>query len=113
MDPAWLDRRRFDANGTDAVPTRLAAFGREAGWFCAEAELTAKVCQKGAKANASGRSSARGGDLAPVIAELQASGASSLRAIANALNDRGIPTARGGNWFAASVRDVLARSEGE
>jgi hypothetical protein len=46
---------------------------------------------------------------APVIAELQASGATSLRAIARALNDRGIPTARGGRWFAASVRDVLAR----
>jgi hypothetical protein len=38
-----------------------------------------------------------------------ASGATSLRAIASALNDRGIPTARGGKWFAASVRDVLAR----
>jgi DNA invertase Pin-like site-specific DNA recombinase len=52
---------------------------------------------------------ARAADLAPVIAELQASGAASLRAIASALNDRGIPTARGGKWFAASVRDVLAR----
>jgi len=41
-----------------------------------------------------------------VIAELQASGAASLRAIASALNERGIPTARGGKWFAASVRDV-------
>ena len=48
-------------------------------------------------------------DLAPVIAELQASGATSLRAIASALNDRGMPTARGSRWFAASVRDVLAR----
>jgi hypothetical protein len=45
----------------------------------------------------------------PQITELQASGAISLRAIASALNDRGIPTARGGKWFAASFRDVLAR----
>jgi hypothetical protein len=37
------------------------------------------------------------------------SGAMSLRAIASALNDQGIPTARGGKWFAVSVRDVLAR----
>jgi hypothetical protein len=44
-----------------------------------------------------------------VNTELQASGATSLRAIAGALNDRGIPTARGGKWFAASVRGVLAR----
>jgi hypothetical protein len=44
-----------------------------------------------------------------MIVELQAGGATSPRAIASALNDRGIPTARGGKWFAASVRDVLAR----
>jgi Recombinase len=51
----------------------------------------------------------RAADLAPVITELQASGATSLRAIASDLNDRGIPTARGGKWFAASVDDVLAK----
>jgi hypothetical protein len=44
-----------------------------------------------------------------VITELQATGATSLRAIASAFNDRGIPTARGGKWAAASVRDVLTR----
>jgi hypothetical protein len=76
---------------------------REAG-----AKLTAKARQKGADANAEA-AAARAAGLAPVIAELQASGATSLRAIANALNDRGIPTARGGRWFAASVRDVLSR----
>jgi hypothetical protein len=61
----------------------------------------AKARQKGAKANAE----------APQLRahRVQASGATSLRAIASALNDRGIPTARGGKWFAASVRDVLAR----
>jgi hypothetical protein len=47
--------------------------------------------------------------LAPVITELQASGATSLRTIASALDDRGIPTARAGKRFAASVRDALAR----
>jgi hypothetical protein len=65
--------------------------------------------QKGANANAEAAATRAAGDLAPVITELQASGATSLRAIASALNDRGIPTARGGKWFAASVRDVLAR----
>jgi hypothetical protein len=64
--------------------------------------------QKGANANAEAAAT-RAADLASVITELQASGATSLRAIASALNDRGIPTARGGKWFAASVRDVLAR----
>ena len=56
-----------------------------------------KARQKGANANAEAAAT-RAADLAPVITELQASGATS-----------GIPTARGGKWFAASVRDVLAR----
>jgi hypothetical protein len=49
-------------------------------------------------------------DIAPTIAELQASGATSLRAIAAGLNDRGIETARGaGEWTATQVQRVLAR----
>jgi hypothetical protein len=35
--------------------------------------------------------------------------ATTLRAIAEALNARGIPTARGGEWHAMTVRNVLAR----
>jgi hypothetical protein len=42
--------------------------------------------------------------------ELQASGATSLRAIAAGLNERGIPTARGdGEWSAVQVMRVLER----
>jgi hypothetical protein len=47
---------------------------------------------------------------APTIAEIQAAGATSLRAIAAALTDRGIPTARGrGEWSAVQVARVLDR----
>ncbi len=47
--------------------------------------------------------------VAPVIAEAQAAGAKSLRQIAAALNGRGIATARGGKWEAATVANVLKR----
>jgi hypothetical protein len=43
---------------------------------------------------------------APVIREIQATGAS-LRQIAAALNDRHIPTARGSGWTATQVLRVL------
>jgi hypothetical protein len=47
----------------------------------------------------------RAADLAPVIAELQAAGATSLRAIAAGLNAKKIPTARGiGEWSAVQGR---------
>jgi DNA invertase Pin-like site-specific DNA recombinase len=56
------------------------------------------------------RSEGRARDLAPVIAEIQATGAASLRDIAAALTDRNIPTARGGTeWTAMAVSRVLAR----
>jgi DNA invertase Pin-like site-specific DNA recombinase len=43
-------------------------------------------------------------DLAPTIAELRAQGATSLRQIAEGLNERGITTARGGRWSAVQVQ---------
>lgn len=45
----------------------------------------------------------------PIIREIQGTGAS-MRKIAQALNARGIPTARGGTWAATQVSDILKRS---
>ena len=45
----------------------------------------------------------------PAIREAQAAGAKSLRQIAAALNGRGIATARGGKWEAATVANILKR----
>ena len=52
----------------------------------------------------------RAAELAPVIAEVRAAGAFSLRQIAAGLNQRGIPTARGGAWSAMQVKRVLERA---
>ena len=46
--------------------------------------------------------------IAPVIAELQEIGVTSLEDIARGLNQRGITTARGGTWSARQVARVLA-----
>ena len=55
------------------------------------------------------RAEARAADLAPLIAELQAQGVTTLRDIAKALNERGIPTARGKEWAPEQVRRILAK----
>lgn len=47
----------------------------------------------------------------PIIRDLRNSGVSSLGRIADALNARGIQTARGGSWHAMTVRNVLARGQ--
>jgi DNA invertase Pin-like site-specific DNA recombinase len=53
---------------------------------------------------------AKARDIAPIINELQKAGKTSLRAIADGLNDQGIPTARGnGTWSATQVARVLER----
>lgn len=47
--------------------------------------------------------------LAPIVHELRAAGVSSVRAVADELNRRGLPTARGGKWHATSVARLLGR----
>jgi DNA invertase Pin-like site-specific DNA recombinase len=69
-----------------------------------------KAMRKAASAALAKRADARAADLAPTIAELQAAGATSLRAIAAGLNGRRIPTAKGGEWSAVQVARVLERS---
>jgi DNA invertase Pin-like site-specific DNA recombinase len=71
--------------------------------------MTTKTRKAGQEANRA-RAAARAADIAPIIADLQAAGATSLQAIADGLNDRSIPTARGGSWSATQVMRVLART---
>jgi DNA invertase Pin-like site-specific DNA recombinase len=68
------------------------------------------IYRKGNRASAKVRSEKaqrRSADLAPVIAAIKAEGAGSLRQIAATLNQRGIPTARGGEWSAVQVSRVV------
>jgi hypothetical protein len=60
-------------------------------------------------ANAAANADAHARDLAPVLADLRAGGATSLRAIAAALNARGMRTRRGGRWHVSTVANLLDR----
>jgi DNA invertase Pin-like site-specific DNA recombinase len=48
-------------------------------------------------------------DLAPVVEDVRACGATSLRAIAAELNARGMLTRRGGRWHVSTVMNLLER----
>ncbi|RWF77025.1 MAG: recombinase family protein [Mesorhizobium sp.] len=65
--------------------------------------------RKAGRATRTARSNRRATDLAPIIADIRASGASTLREIAAALNERNIPTTRGGIWSAVQVSRILTR----
>jgi DNA invertase Pin-like site-specific DNA recombinase len=50
-------------------------------------------------------------NVAPITREIQSSGIASRRAIARALNARGVATARGGRWIGAGGFDLAAGLE--
>jgi DNA invertase Pin-like site-specific DNA recombinase len=49
-------------------------------------------------------------NVLPIIREAQKAGATTLRKIAEALNARGVATARGGRWHAKSISNILERA---
>jgi len=49
----------------------------------------------------------RATDLRPILAELEASGISSTRAVAQCLNERGVPTPSAKRWYQTSVVRML------
>ncbi len=65
---------------------------------------------KGASANRAA-ADAFAANVLPIVRQIEAAGATTPRAIAAALNARGIHTARGGVWHGSTVRNLMARRE--
>ena len=51
------------------------------------------------------------GSLVPVLTAARSEGATTLRAMAQALNRRGVKSPRGGTWHPSAVANLLSRSE--
>jgi DNA invertase Pin-like site-specific DNA recombinase len=49
-------------------------------------------------------------NVLPVVENIRANGVATLPGIAEALNSRGIRTARGGQWYATTVKNLLDRA---
>ena len=94
--------------------TRAAlAAARERGTKLGGRRVGAKLDDAGraaGRAALAARANARAAELGPVLADLRATGITSLAGIAAALTERGIPTARGGTeWSAVQVARVFER----
>jgi len=93
---------------TRAALAAAKARGVALGWAMPERkEEQRRASRKGAAKNAK-NACMHAANVLPVIRQIAAGGAS-LRKIADELNTRGIKTARGGLWYAATVRNILAR----
>jgi DNA invertase Pin-like site-specific DNA recombinase len=93
-----------------AERTRLALAQKKAhGAALGNRTNLADAQAKGAGANREA-ADAFAANVLPVVREMQAAGITTVRAIAEVLNARGIRTARGGEWHHSTVRNLLARN---
>lgn len=93
---------------TRAALAAAKARGVKLGWSMPERkEEQRQASRKGAAKNAE-NACMHAANVLPIIRQIAAGGAS-LRKIADELNARGIKTARGGLWYAATVRNIMAR----
>lgn len=93
---------------TRAALAAAKARGVALGWSMpGRSEEQRRAASKGAERN-SRKADQHAANVLPIIRQIAARGAS-LRQIADELNTRGVKTARGGLWYAATVRNVEAR----
>ena len=95
---------------TKAALAAAKARGVVLGGIRGDVSRMAEMAVKGSKAGVAARiakASSRRENILPAVIEIQASGATTLRAIAAELNTRGIETPRGGKWSAIQVQRVI------
>jgi DNA invertase Pin-like site-specific DNA recombinase len=97
------EERRAISERTKAALAAAKARGVKLGGRPESLKNTDLGRQRGAEVRRAS-AAARAKDLAPVIEAIRAEGITSATGIAKALNERGIPTARGGKWQAVQVQ---------
>ncbi|MEN3238970.1 recombinase family protein [Methylobacterium ajmalii] len=96
---------------TKAALAAAKARGTKLGRSPGEGNIMTDEYRAKAAAVLKARAESRAADLAPIIGELRASGATSLRALAAGLNRAGIAPPRGTTWSPMAVSRTLARIE--
>ncbi len=86
------------------------ARGRKLGWAIPGRDDQARASRAGVKVSKA-VADQFAANVAPVIADIQRAGVTTLQGIADALNARGVKTARGRQWYAGTVRLVMRRAD--
>ena len=89
---------------------RLAAKARGVRLGNPRLDEARKAAHKAAAAANAAAAERHAATVLPIIREIKRAGAQTLREIADALNARDVATARGGQWYAMTVRNVLQRA---
>jgi DNA invertase Pin-like site-specific DNA recombinase len=104
--------RKAISDRTKAALAAAKARGVKLGGDRGNLHEDGSVASKGRKAALETRRKAalqRAEDVAPIVAQLRAEGATSLRQVAEGLNARGVPAPKGGRWSAVQVIRAQAR----
>jgi DNA invertase Pin-like site-specific DNA recombinase len=106
---SWDSRLAEKERTQIADRTRAALAAKKAqGAILANRTNLGEAQSMGAAANRASED-AFAANVLPIVRQIEAAGATTHRAIAAALNARGIRTARGGAWHDSTVRNLLAR----
>lgn len=102
------EEREQISKRTKAALAAAKARGKALGWAMpSRQQEQEQAAQRGAAANKA-RANQFAANALPVVESIRKAGITSLHGIAKALNDRGVATARGGRWYAATVRNLSA-----
>jgi DNA invertase Pin-like site-specific DNA recombinase len=100
------EERRAISERTKAALAAAKARGIKLGGP-AENLKNAELGRQRAAETRQAKAASRTADLMPVVEAIRAEGVTSAAGIAKALNERGIPTTRGGRWQAVQVQRLL------
>jgi DNA invertase Pin-like site-specific DNA recombinase len=114
---AQKERAMIAARTRDALGAVNRTIEREGAWVAKRSGRSItklgspKLTETRARAHAASRAQAAqfAANVLPVVREMQSAGLKTTRAIAEALNARGIRTARSGVWHASTVSNLLKR----
>ena len=95
---------------TKAALQAAKARGRRLGWSMPSRRgEQAEASRKGAARNRAG-ADRFAANVLPVVRDIERAGVTTLQGIADALNARGVRTARGRRWYATTVKNLLDRA---
>ena len=97
---------------SDRTKKALAAArarGRKLGWSIPGRQGEQRAASENGVAAIRRRADAFAENVLPIVRDIEAAGVTTLQGIAVALNARGVRTARGGQWYAVTVRNLKLR----
>jgi len=101
--------REMIVTRTKAALAAAKARGKRLGWSNPTRQEERAQATRKSVATSKGNANRFAANVLPIIREIRTAGITTLIGIASALNARGVGTARGGAWYPATVRNLLAR----